>query len=200
MVFGDAEFIDESGVRVGVLEDHSTVDLAAPGAEELALAHYLRWRREPEPGPLGSYASLLRGSYIPSGAAVLRRSALHAVGDYDESRFVEDYGLWLRLAREYRIVAIPEVVAQKRFHGENASVVSMRRVFRDMLELMVRERPYARSDPVAAAERAASRDRAYRAVRLYGGRVDLLRVVARHPISGPGDLLAARRHQDSEIR
>ncbi|HEY8217784.1 MAG TPA: glycosyltransferase [Acidimicrobiia bacterium] len=194
--FGDAQLIDRWGERVGLLEDFSTADLTAGDAEPLALGHYMRWRHEPEPGPPGSYASLLRGPYIPGVASLIRRSALRAVGDFDESRFVEDYALWLHLARDHRIVAIPDVVAQKRFHGANVSVVRKRLVFRDMLELLVRERPYARSDPVAAAERAASRDRVYDAVRHYGNGADLLWILARHPIGGPVDLLAARnRHR-----
>jgi alpha-1,3-rhamnosyltransferase len=193
VVFGDAVVIDEHGCGKGLLEDHSVAELDAPGAETSALAHYLRWRTPPEPGPLGSYASLLRGPYIPTSSTLIRRSALGEVGDYDESLFVEDYGLWLRLARKHRIVAVPDVVAEKRIHGNNVSLVQQRHVFRDMLELMVREKAHARSDPVAEAERLAARDRTFRAVRIYGTTGDLLRVLVRHPLAGPRDLLDARR-------
>jgi hypothetical protein len=124
---------------------------------------------------------------------LIRRSALREVGDFDESLFVEDYGLWLRLARAHRIVAVPDMVAEKRLHGANASLVRQRLVFRDMLELMVREKRHARSDPVAAAEREATRDRSFRAVRIYGTKGDLLRLLVRHPLSAPRDLCAARR-------
>jgi alpha-1,3-rhamnosyltransferase len=193
VVFGDAYIIDEHGDRVGVCEDHTVTDADAPDAETRALAHYLRWRSPPEPGPLGSYASLLRGPYIPAVSTLVRRSALSAAGEFDESLFVEDYGLWLRLARDQRIVAVPDVVAEKRLHGNNVSLVQQRRVFRDMLELMIRERPHARSDPVASAERAAARDRTFHAVQVYGTTGDLVRLVLRHPLAAPRELRDARR-------
>jgi alpha-1,3-rhamnosyltransferase len=194
-VFGDAIFIDEHGRRVGVLHDHSTTDLADPEAETLALAHYTRWRREPEPGPLGSYRSLLRGMYVPMVSTLFRRSAVRAAGNFDERYFIEDYPLLLKLARDQVIDAIPDVLAKRRLHGGNASLVDKRAVFREFLELMVRERRHARRDPVADAERAGARDRAYHNVRYYGNAFDLVRVVARHPFAGPSELLAARRRQ-----
>jgi GT2 family glycosyltransferase len=192
-VFGDAYYIDAHGARVGLLEDHSIADPAARTAETRVVAHLMRWRFPPEPGPLGSYASILRGSHIPMVSTLIRRGPLQAIGGFDESLFIEDYGLWLRLARDHRIAATPDVVAAKRRHDGNASLVHKRSVFRDVLELMVREKRHARSDPVARRERAAARDRSFQAVRVYGTTSDLVRVLARHPVAGPPDLLAAWR-------
>ena len=78
--------------------------------------------------------------------------------------FIEDYGLWLLLAREHPFAVIPDVVAEKRFHSNNASVVEKRPIFRDTLQLMVRERAACRSDPIAEAERSRTRDNAYAAL------------------------------------
>jgi cellulose synthase/poly-beta-1,6-N-acetylglucosamine synthase-like glycosyltransferase len=136
---------------------------------------------------------MLRGPYIPASSTLIRRSALRDVGDFDESLFVEDYGLWLRLARDHRIVAVPDVVAEKRLHGANASLVQQRRIFRDMLDLIVREKRHVRADPVATAERVSSRNRWYYGVVVHGTTADLLRVLIRHPVAGPLDLLEARR-------
>jgi hypothetical protein len=124
---------------------------------------------------------------------LIRRAALRAVGDFDESRFIEGHPLWLRIARDHRMVATSRLVAQKRFHGENASVVQTSLVCRDMLEVMVREHRHTRSHALAETERAASRDRAYQALRVHGGRADLFWVLARHPVAAPIDLLRARR-------
>ena len=48
-------------------------------------------------------------------------------------------------------------------------------------------------DPVASAERAAARDRTFHAVQVYGTTSDLVRLVLRHPLAAPRELLEARR-------
>lgn len=63
--------------------------------------------------------SFLRGaSPWPIHAALARRSALDAIGRFDESLpSCMDYDLWLRLAAAQSIVRVPEVLAFYRFHG-----------------------------------------------------------------------------------
>ncbi|HLZ66445.1 MAG TPA: glycosyltransferase [Aliidongia sp.] len=48
------------------------------------------------------FSRLLRGSFMPSPAAMIRRTALDQVGPYDESLFYEDYDMWLRLSARFR--------------------------------------------------------------------------------------------------
>ena len=196
--FGDACFIDERGDPIGVLADHTPTAVDSPGAETQQLAHLLRAHPSPELAPLGSYASLVGGSYIPSSSTLIRRSALEAVGGYDEHFYADDYPLWLRLAREYKMVPVREVVAAKRVHGKNISLVQRRRIFRDMFELMVRERGYCRSDPVAEFLRKELRDRVLVAVEHHGSTRDLIRVIGRHPFAGPQDLIDARRRRAAQ--
>lgn len=52
-------------------------------------------------------------SYNPffHSLAMFRKSAIDAVGPYDESwRFAQDYELWLRIAEKYNIANIPQVL------------------------------------------------------------------------------------------
>lgn len=62
--------------------------------------------------------AFLRGaSPWPIHAALIRRSAIEAVGGFDESlHSCMDYDLWLRLAVARPIVRVPEVLASYRFH------------------------------------------------------------------------------------
>jgi glycosyltransferase involved in cell wall biosynthesis/SAM-dependent methyltransferase len=69
------------------------------------------------------FADLLAGNIIGMHASVLyRRQALVDVGGFDSAlRRCEDYDLYLRLARDYRIASHPGIVAEYRWHGKNMS-------------------------------------------------------------------------------
>jgi glycosyltransferase involved in cell wall biosynthesis len=60
-------------------------------------------------------------------SAIVRRSALLAIGGFDESeRYAVDFDLWLRLAREHRFVATDHVSADWRWHDTQLSATPQR--------------------------------------------------------------------------
>lgn len=65
------------------------------------------------------YDSLIDGNFILACTVMMRRSALDAVGWYDETLYSEDWDLWLRLAAAYPILAVPEVLVRYRAHDKN---------------------------------------------------------------------------------
>jgi glycosyltransferase involved in cell wall biosynthesis len=70
------------------------------------------------------YRALLRvGNFVGMlGTAIFRRSALDAVGGFDEAlRLSEDYELFLRLARKFPFVSYPSLVAEYRQHSTSSS-------------------------------------------------------------------------------
>jgi glycosyltransferase involved in cell wall biosynthesis len=69
------------------------------------------------------YEALLRTNLIGMHATVLyRRDCLEAVGGYDATlREVEDYDLYLRLARCFPVSSTPECIAEYRTHDTNMS-------------------------------------------------------------------------------
>jgi glycosyltransferase involved in cell wall biosynthesis len=69
------------------------------------------------------YRRLLEECFIWSGSAIVyRRSALEAVGGFDESlRAADDYDLYLRIARRLPIHCHEVVVTEYRRHGTNAT-------------------------------------------------------------------------------
>jgi glycosyltransferase involved in cell wall biosynthesis len=69
------------------------------------------------------FFKLLEGNMIATpGAALIRRNAFEQVGLFDESfRMVEDYRLYLQLAKRHRFVLNERHVLERRMHGSNMS-------------------------------------------------------------------------------
>jgi glycosyltransferase involved in cell wall biosynthesis len=65
VAFGDAQFIDPDGQPIA-LDDNGIAAADDPNAETSELRRHLRAWPRPFPEPLGTYRSLLRGSYIPA--------------------------------------------------------------------------------------------------------------------------------------
>ena len=63
------------------------------------------------------FSHLADGNFIPAMATTIRRSALTAVGGYDERLSYEDYDMWLRLSERYDMVFCPGIVARYRIVG-----------------------------------------------------------------------------------
>lgn len=110
-VYGDVDFIDASGSRIGTL-------------------HGLPFR----------YADALWGpGYIPQPATFVRRSAWEAAGGVrHDLHYVMDFDLWLTLAEHGRVAHLPRTLACFRRHGGQKSTrasalmsAERRRVVRD---------------------------------------------------------------------
>ena len=62
---------------------------------------------------------LKRDNCIAHGSAMIRKKCLRDVGHYDESMArSQDYDLWLRLSKKYRLANIPEYLYMWRKHDE----------------------------------------------------------------------------------
>jgi glycosyltransferase involved in cell wall biosynthesis len=60
------------------------------------------------PPPQGKvFTHVLAGNFIPAPAVMVRKSAIAAVGGYDESLFYEDVDMWLRLSFRFDFVYLP---------------------------------------------------------------------------------------------
>jgi glycosyltransferase involved in cell wall biosynthesis len=95
VIYSDASQIDVAGIRLpkNFMEDHR------PG----------------RPAPTGAvFSALADGNFIPAMATLIRRSAIAAVGGYDERLTYEDYDMWLRLAARYQFLFCPGAPARYR--------------------------------------------------------------------------------------
>lgn len=65
---------------------------------------------------------LLHGNFVPTSSAMIRAECFEASGGFDEKlSFGEDYELWLRLARQGPLRALPDVLVSYREHDANVS-------------------------------------------------------------------------------
>jgi len=107
--------------QVAVLDSEPGVSLCftrmrrfggSPGAEP-------RLWPEREPPPSVGLEELLRGNVVPCSAVLCRRAAFERAGGFDPSpvyRAVEDYELWLRMARAGPLRFLNEVLLHYRDH------------------------------------------------------------------------------------
>jgi glycosyltransferase involved in cell wall biosynthesis len=78
------------------------------------------WRLPADDGSLRRRL-LLRNPFA-HGSVVVRRRALEEAGGYRSDYGAnEDYDLWRRIAREWRLAAVPEVLYRYRDHGEGVT-------------------------------------------------------------------------------
>ncbi len=102
------------------------------------------------PDGRGAIYGLLSIRNIMVGSSVMvRRQAVEAVGGYDESlTSIENWDLWIRIAREWLVDYVDEPLTEYRKHDGNRSVnVELRR--RNIFRIL--ERHHDASDPAPAA-------------------------------------------------
>jgi glycosyltransferase involved in cell wall biosynthesis len=93
---------------------------AAVIAEDGSFSHH--WFEQGDTVPDGRiFDRLLEGNYVPAPTVMVRRSALDAVGPYDESLYYEDFDMWLRLADRYQFNYVPQALVAKRELGTSMS-------------------------------------------------------------------------------
>jgi glycosyltransferase involved in cell wall biosynthesis len=91
-VYSDAQVIDAEGAQI----DASFVG-----------------RHRPD-GVDDSFEALLVGNWIPAPSVMVRTAAAREVGAYDEDVFLEDYGMWLRLASSYAFTHVDDTLVSWR--------------------------------------------------------------------------------------
>jgi glycosyltransferase involved in cell wall biosynthesis len=99
LIFCDAELIDSAGRTIGRFSDqfdYRSIDLTGSRA----------------------YLELLRrGNFLASPTPFARADALRRLGGFNQSyQYVNDYEMWLRLARSHRVRFIAKLLARYRIH------------------------------------------------------------------------------------
>lgn len=92
-------------------------------------------------------ALMLNEFGLSTPGAMYRREALEKVGFFDESIEVEDFDMWLKMARAGRIGCIVEPLAFYRRHGNNISADETKKI-RWMIENVVKSMRKYKDSPV----------------------------------------------------
>lgn len=73
-------------------------------------------------------------NFICQPSVFFRREALEAVGELDRSlNYVMDYDLWIRVARKFKVLYVPEVLAALRIHPGSKTTAQSVATYAEML-------------------------------------------------------------------
>lgn len=138
LVCGDADFVDENGQRIKLRRRRKTYT---------SFVRYMtHGRRGFDPArDFGTYRSLVTGNHIPIGLLV-RKDVYQWTGMYSGNIALEDYDLWLRLAKGHRMILIDRILAHYRVHPANSSILMKNQLLRELGWLYLREREYCKRE------------------------------------------------------
>jgi glycosyltransferase involved in cell wall biosynthesis len=94
-------------------------DALRVAADLTPIARYSLGRIRPKKNVM---TSLMYDCFIPMSSTAVNRRVCIDLGGFDESyEIVEEWDLWIRIARKFEVVYLPECLVQIRFHGSNTS-------------------------------------------------------------------------------
>jgi len=120
--FGNAQFIDENGRTISMVK--SGRFSGGDNNEEVdnCLDYYSTSRKFTYTGAeFGSYKTLIAGNYLPSMSNVVRTAAISEVGGWTPGNVMEDWEMWLKLARKRKFLLVDEPLAFYRWHDLNTA-------------------------------------------------------------------------------
>jgi glycosyltransferase involved in cell wall biosynthesis len=82
------------------------------------------------------FEPLLRANFVLGCSATYRRSAIEAIGGWDEALVFEDWDLLLRLAQQHRFRFVPGSISRYRIHPDSMMRTRYARVLRSRLDLL----------------------------------------------------------------
>ena len=84
------------------------------------------------------YESLLKGNYIPGPTSMIKRECFDVIGPFDCDLFVEDWDLWLRIAKKYKYIYGEKPVAKYRWLATSVSRTKPARVSKGLFDTLVK--------------------------------------------------------------
>jgi len=135
LVCGNAQFIDDKG-ELFLQNNHYDF-----------MNYYTLDRKDFDiTNDFGTYVSILKNNYIPVLSTLIKRNALIEVGLYEESICLEDWNMWLKLSKKYKMKYIDQIVGYYRWHDSNATKTMNIRLSMDTITLLEREKEYCKKN------------------------------------------------------
>lgn len=120
--FGNAWFIDDAGQRVSLDKDGRISGSAAGELYDNVVSLYTKDRHIDCRGKdFGTYKTLIMGNYLPAMSNLVRTSAVSEAEGWTPGNPVEDWEMWLKLAKKLKFVYVDQPVALYRCHATNTS-------------------------------------------------------------------------------
>jgi len=118
--FGNALFIDEKGREIRLNKSGRIVADTNSEAYDNVVDFYTKaWNIHYPEEEFGTYKTLIKGNYLPAMSSLIRTAAISEVGAWTAGNSVEDWEMWLKLARKYRLLYLDKPVAYYRWHESN---------------------------------------------------------------------------------
>lgn len=143
-VFGDAVFVDCNGNTVFLDKKNNKLSTVKNGT--CFFLEYFSGRRGvdyKDPRIFGSYSSLIAGNYLPAMSNIVRLDKIKEVGGWTAGNTIEDWEMWLKLSKKYKIYCIDQPVAKYRWHDSNTHKTMKYELTRDAIHLLIAERDFA---------------------------------------------------------
>jgi len=141
--FGDASFIDGHGRSVEVNERCQIHDSKDDKAYSSFLELYTRHRNfDYKTREFGSYRELLFSNYLPAMSCVLKTAYIREAGGWTVGNVLEDWEMWIKLARRHRMIFVDATVARYRIHGKNTYDTMKRAMLEANMMLIAREKEH----------------------------------------------------------
>lgn len=134
VIFGDSFLIDNTSKIIQVNQARNI----AKENEDLVFSTFVdffKYHRKEllNSKYIGSYQSLLEGNYISVGI-MFNKHVLLDVGAWNENLKLEDYELWLKMSKVFKIEYTNTIVSKYRFHDQNSY-----KSYKDILAINVAE-------------------------------------------------------------
>lgn len=84
------------------------------------------------------FDDLLSGNCITACSAMIRKECYERVGSYDESLVIEDWDMWLRIAKEFEIHYLDTPTVVYRMHGKNSSDLMLYEMLQSIKALILK--------------------------------------------------------------
>lgn len=151
--FGDAVFVGDDGRPLTTISESPPASGDASPTPTFFEFYATRRGIDLDSDEFGSYRSLLRNNYLPAMSCLVRTAPAREVGGWTPGNPIEDWELWLKLARQYRFSYIPRPVALYRIHGLNIHRTLAPSLNHATLRLLMREKQFCRDNQLTDAWR-----------------------------------------------
>ena len=135
VVFGEAKIIDDNGIEKCVNYDNEVVCEFIK--QQLLKRPEIDFKKN-----FGSYNTLLIDNYLPAMTTLIRKKVIIEAGYYDEDISIEDWSMWLKIARKYKFKYVDSIVAYYRLHDSNSIYTMSEKLNMDKLRVYAREKQF----------------------------------------------------------
>lgn len=144
IAFGNALFINDNSEIVSLDSNANVCSYNQEGAYKNFLDFFTKGRNiNYRSDEFGTYKSLLSGNYLPAMSYLIKTEIIQEVGGWKINNTIEDWDMWLKIAKKYYFSYLDQPVALYRWHEKNSSKIFTKELLYDKIELLSREKKYA---------------------------------------------------------